>query len=103
MAQTQPLRILCLGDSLTEGYTLYGMEFSPYSRSMQNTLEMYFMGREEAGGWRGESKGVLIEGESVGGKDVQVVTDGMSGQLVLEGGEDGFLGRMEGRCAFDSF
>ena len=63
---------------------------------------MYFMRREEVGAWRGESKGGSVGGESVGGKGVQVVTDGMSGQLVLEGGVDGFLGRMEGRCAFAS-
>ncbi len=33
------LRILCFGDSLTEGYYNYGTAFSPYSDTMERTME----------------------------------------------------------------
>lgn len=35
------LRILCLGDSLTEGYTRFGTVWAPYSASMKDMLEQY--------------------------------------------------------------
>ncbi|KAK0108547.1 hypothetical protein ONS95_003347 [Cadophora gregata] len=65
-----PLRILCFGDSLTEGYSMYGMHWSPYSKTLQTALEEQ-LGSE----WK-----------------VEIETDGVSGQLVTTG----FRRRMEG-------
>jgi hypothetical protein len=70
----ESLRILCLGDSLTEGYTMSGVSFAPYSETLEKRLK-----------------------ES--GRHVTVVTDGISGDLVTMGS---FRRRMERRCkSFD--
>lgn len=36
------VRILCFGDSLTEGYTQYGNMFHPYAHTMMKTLRLAF-------------------------------------------------------------
>jgi len=70
----ESLRILCLGDSLTDGYTMSGVSFAPYSETLEKRLK-----------------------ES--GRHVTVVTDGISGDLVTTGS---FRRRMERRCkSFD--
>ncbi|PVH72044.1 GDSL-like Lipase/Acylhydrolase [Cadophora sp. DSE1049] len=66
----KPLRILCFGDSLTEGYSMYGMQWTPYSETLQTRLDEQ-LGNE----W-----------------NVEIETDGVSGQLVTAG----FKKRMEG-------
>ncbi|KAF7868576.1 hypothetical protein EAF04_005107 [Stromatinia cepivora] len=65
-----PLKILCLGDSLTEGYSQYGTKFSPYSKWMKEVLENKWPDRE-----------------------IEVITDGISGDLLTPPG--GFKRRME--------
>ncbi|PBP19456.1 asparagine amidase a [Diplocarpon rosae] len=60
-----PIHILCFGDSLTKGYSMCGMNFTPYSTAMKKKLE-----------------------ETIGGKgelSFVVDTDGVSGQLVTNG------------------
>jgi lysophospholipase L1-like esterase len=73
MASSKSLNILCFGDSLTAGYSAYGMRFTPYSTWLKT----------------------MLEEELTGVKKVNVDTDGVSGELVLRG----FRGRMEKRCA----
>jgi len=63
------LRILCFGDSLTEGYSQYGSLFTPYSDSMFALLEEKFR------------KGKEKEGEMV---RAEVDTQGVSGESVLD-------------------
>lgn len=63
-------RILCLGDSLTEGYSEPGADFTPYGDSLKAAL-------------------------SKAGKKVDVVTDGESGDQVTAGS---FGRRMTMRC-----
>jgi len=70
----QTLRILCFGDSLTEGYTRMGQNWTPYSEEMKTVLDE-----------RGR-KGLKID----------VITEGRSGELASAGG---FLRRMETACA----
>ncbi|EDN96351.1 predicted protein [Sclerotinia sclerotiorum 1980 UF-70] len=65
-----PLRILCLGDSLTEGYSQYGTQFYPYSKWMKEVL-----------------------GEKWPDREIEVITDGISGDLLTLPG--GFKRRME--------
>ncbi|KAG4027404.1 hypothetical protein MFRU_030g00400 [Monilinia fructicola] len=65
-----PLKILCLGDSLTEGYSNYGTKFTPYSRWMKEVLAKEWPDRE-----------------------IEVITDGISGDLLTPPG--GFKRRME--------
>ncbi|KAL5320392.1 hypothetical protein ACEPPN_011193 [Leptodophora sp. 'Broadleaf-Isolate-01'] len=65
----QPLHILCFGDSLTEGYSMYGMRWTPYSETTKEVLEEQ-LGHE----W-----------------SFDVDTDGVSGQLVTAG----FMRRMD--------
>ncbi|KAH7419702.1 SGNH hydrolase-type esterase domain-containing protein [Cadophora sp. MPI-SDFR-AT-0126] len=66
----KPLHVLCFGDSLTEGYSMYGMQWTPYSETLQTRLDEQ-LGNE----WK-----------------VNIDTDGVSGQLVTAG----FRKRMEG-------
>jgi hypothetical protein len=75
MATTkQPLRILCFGDSLTEGYTDHGISFAPYSDTLLQKLKSHL---------------------SLSSRyNITVDTDGMSGDQVT----GSFLGRMEDRC-----
>lgn len=69
-------RILCFGDSLTEGYTRGGAVFEPYSVAFKTLLKKC--------GWA-----------------VSVVTDGESGDRVTDGS---FEWRMKKRCkSFISF
>jgi lysophospholipase L1-like esterase len=74
MANKRPLRILCFGDSLTEGYNNYGLRMDPYSTTMQELLEAQLGGEYE----------------------IEVETDGESGELVTRG----FEGRMRAWCMF---
>lgn len=73
-----PLRILCFGDSLTAGYSKFGLIHAPYSKVLKAELEIKF--------WAGEKK-----------RKVDVTTDGQSGDLVTVGV---FRGRMNAKCAF---
>ncbi|KAF7912985.1 uncharacterized protein EAF01_002006 [Botrytis porri] len=69
-SKLSPLRILCLGDSLTEGYSQFGTKFSPYSKWMKEVLVEKWPDRA-----------------------IEVITDGVSGDLVTPPG--GFKRRME--------
>ena len=57
------VRILCFGDSLTEGYYNYGMAFSPYSETMERTIEWELNGGGDKG-WSVEVR--FEEGDTVG-------------------------------------
>lgn len=70
MTGSYPNRILCLGDSLTEGYTQQGTTFTPYSETLKAALQK-------------------------SGRQVDVVTDGESGDQVTAGS---FGWRMSVRC-----
>ncbi|CAL3973261.1 unnamed protein product [Diplocarpon coronariae] len=61
----RPIHILCFGDSLTAGYSMYGMKFTPYSAIMKKTLEGTIGGKGEL--------------------HFHVDTNGVSGQLVTNG------------------
>jgi hypothetical protein len=74
----QPLRILCFGDSLTEGYSQHGLTFTPYSETLLQTLQQSSIG----GHW-----------------EIEVDTDGMSGDAVTYG----FRDRMEEHCIYFPF
>ncbi|KAH7364741.1 SGNH hydrolase-type esterase domain-containing protein [Rhexocercosporidium sp. MPI-PUGE-AT-0058] len=63
------LHILCFGDSLTEGYSMYGMQWTPYSETTKEVLEERLSDK-----W-----------------SFDIDTDGVSGQLVTAG----FKKRME--------
>ncbi|KAK3397559.1 SGNH hydrolase-type esterase domain-containing protein [Sordaria brevicollis] len=63
MPAPKKLRILCFGDSLTEGYSGWGSRFTPYSAKLGEMLQMAFPD-----------------------VDVEIVTDGVSGDLVTEEG-----------------
>lgn len=76
--KSEPLRVLCFGDSLTEGYSKFGLIMTPYSNVLTSELEVKF--------WAGENK-----------RKVEVVTDGQSGDLVTAGI---FRGRMTSKCGF---
>ncbi|KAI9645519.1 hypothetical protein NHQ30_006261 [Ciborinia camelliae] len=65
-----PLKILCLGDSLTQGYSEYGTKFTPYSKWMKEVLVKKWPDRE-----------------------IEVITDGSSEDLLTPPG--GFSRRME--------
>ncbi|KAK1780672.1 SGNH hydrolase-type esterase domain-containing protein [Copromyces sp. CBS 386.78] len=64
------LRILCFGDSLTEGYSGWGSCFTPYSTKLQEMLRMAFPDVE-----------------------VEIETDGLSGDMVTDRGS--FSARMK--------
>ena len=68
------LRILCFGDSLTEGYSAWGTRFTPYSTKLGDMLRMAFPDVE-----------------------VEIVTDGRSGDLVVED-KGNFLYRFRRHC-----
>lgn len=71
MADRQPLRILCFGDSLTAGYTAMGSRFHPYSKKLADMVAMAFPDL-----------------------DVQTFTSGKSGDTVRHG----FKYRIEDIC-----
>ena len=81
----QPFHILCFGDSLTEGYSLFGLKKTPYSRWMKEILD------------------VRLEGEYI----VFVETDGVSGQCVVGDSDSDRVGpferRMRAQCEFEPF
>ena len=79
--KAQPLRILCFGDSLTDGYSKLGLLKTPYSKFLEMELEIKF--------WAGGAK-----------RKVEVVTDGQSGDLVTMGT---FGRRMKENCLYISF
>ena len=74
--KSPPLRILCFGDSLTEGYSKFGLIMAPYSRVLKTELQIKF--------WAGSNK-----------RNVEVATDGQSGDLVTVGT---FRARMSAKC-----
>jgi hypothetical protein len=76
------LRILCLGDSLTAGYTAFGTTFTPYAGVMKDALQAWFNKRAER-----RSDRIMVE----------TVVDGVSGDLI-DGGT--FRRRIEKRCGF---
>ena len=73
MANLKKLRILCFGDSLTEGYSGWGSSFTPYSEKLEEMLTMAFPD-----------------------VDVEIETDGLSGDMVT--GRAAFLARMKLHC-----
>lgn len=125
MIEKKTLRILCFGDSLTEGYTNYGLVFRPYSTTLKTVLSWELDGKRGLESWGGDDivstssreggkeKGRVegndeglglndeeAEGEGKGehGKErweIEVVTKGVSGEMVGEMGE-----RMRGVCEF---
>jgi lysophospholipase L1-like esterase len=70
----KPLKILCFGDSLTEGYTLHGTSYAPYSNTLEKVLYEKLSGEE----W-----------------DISVEEQGVSGDLVMFMG-----GRMGEICKY---
>jgi len=70
----KPFRILCFGDSLTEGYTHHGLSFAPYSHTLLEKLRTNLSLSSQY--------------------NIAIDTDGMSGDQVT----GSFLGRMEDRC-----
>jgi hypothetical protein len=76
------LRILCFGDSLTEGYSRFGTIYTPYSTTMKKSLAVKFT----AGG-----------NPEVEERLIDVVTDGQSGDFITMGTFQGRIGR---RCGF---
>ena len=76
--KSESLRVLCFGDSLTEGYSKFGLIMTPYSKVLKTELEVKF--------WAGKDK-----------RNVEIVTDGQSGDLVIPGT---FRGRMTSKCRF---
>jgi hypothetical protein len=83
------LRILCLGDSLTAGYSCYGMVLSPYSTTFKESL-VQLLDNED---YREKNKGR--------GPSIEVVTDGKSGDLVSAAGT--FEERMRSRSPFPCY
>ncbi len=76
MESKKPLRILCFGDSLTEGYTQYGLNFTPYSDTLLDKLRSNL---------------------SISTRyNISIDTDGMSGDQVT----GGFLTRMKECCTY---
>jgi lysophospholipase L1-like esterase len=74
METKTPLRILCFGDSLTEGYTQHGLNFAPYSETLLDKLRSNLSLSTRY--------------------NISIDTDGMSGDQVT----GGFLTRMKDRC-----
>jgi lysophospholipase L1-like esterase len=72
------LRVLCFGDSLTEGYSQFGLVMTPYSETLKTELDVKF--------WAGKEK-----------RKVKVATDGESGDRVITGS---FKDRMNAQCGF---
>lgn len=69
----ETLRILCFGDSLTAGYTHYGLEHYPYSDYLEKTLQKFLPSTK-----------------------INIDNAGLSGDRVKAGL---FLCRIEGKCA----
>ncbi|PMD13280.1 SGNH hydrolase [Hyaloscypha hepaticicola] len=76
MESKKPLRILCFGDSLTEGYTQHGMDFTPYSDTLLDKLRANLSLSTRY--------------------NISIDTDGMSGDQVT----GGFLVRMKKRYEY---
>jgi lysophospholipase L1-like esterase len=74
MESKKPLRILCFGDSLTEGYTQHGLHYHPYSDTLLDKLRADLSLSTRY--------------------NISVDTDGMSGDQVT----GGFRRRMQDRC-----
>jgi lysophospholipase L1-like esterase len=74
----EPLTILCFGDSLTAGYSKFGLIMAPYSRVLKTELEVMFWARKDK-------------------RKIEVTTDGQSGDLVTVGS---FKQRMSAKCWF---
>lgn len=72
----RPLRILCFGDSLTEGYSAMGWSMTPYSRWMEEYLN------------------AKVDNEY----EIKVETDGKSGDCV----RTGFETRIQRHCEIPS-
>ncbi|CAG8961910.1 hypothetical protein HYFRA_00013710 [Hymenoscyphus fraxineus] len=77
------LKILCFGDSLTEGYTNWGMIYKPYSATLRNMLENGLNSpnsdeKKNDDGVRGGT------GKDVKEWDIEITTKGVSGQLVRD-------------------
>jgi hypothetical protein len=72
------IRILCFGDSLTEGYSCFGNRFDPYSLTMKRILESKSLAKKQS-------------------NTFEIVTDGQSGDLI-DGGS--FVRRIGKRCLF---
>jgi hypothetical protein len=68
----ESIRILCFGDSLTEGYSYYGQEFTPYAGNMKAWLHAAWPATK-----------------------VTVDVDGLSGDRVARGS---FLSRITAKC-----
>lgn len=66
------IRILCFGDSLTAGYSLFGLKFTPYAETLRPWLEA---------SWP-QTK-------------LYIDVDGLSGDRVVSGS---FLSRIESKC-----
>ncbi|KAM3084713.1 hypothetical protein ACMFMG_003171 [Clarireedia jacksonii] len=77
MADSTPLKILCLGDSLTEGYSCFGLQFTPYSGTMKEVLQKRWPDRE-----------------------IEVITDGLSADTVTEP-EGKFMERLKSHFPSD--
>ncbi len=98
---TQSLNILCFGDSLTEGYSMYGMMFTPYSETLEERLNSLLNDTEEEVDKEPEEK-PSGNGDSYQEKnekkeqewDIVIDTDGVSGELVTKG----FERRMQRTC-----
>jgi hypothetical protein len=78
ISEPPPLRILCFGDSLTAGYSKFGLIHAPYSKVLKTELEIKFWAREKK-------------------RKVDVAMDGQSGDLVTVGI---FRQRMDVKCVF---
>jgi hypothetical protein len=78
MESKKPLRILCFGDSLTEGYTQHGLHYTPYSNTLLDKLRSNLSLSTRY--------------------NISIDTDGMSGDQVT----GGFLTRMQDRCTHPS-
>ncbi len=66
------LRILCFGDSLTAGYTRYGLEFHPYADHLRVGLQ-----------------------HMLSSSDIEIIVAGFSGDQV----QGGYLPRIKAKCA----
>ena len=73
ISNPQSLRILAFGNSLTAGYTSYGLTYHPYAGELRSTLQKYL-----------PSTNIVID------------VDGLSGDLVSPPGR--FLDRIRAKC-----
>ncbi|CAG8977590.1 hypothetical protein HYALB_00008366 [Hymenoscyphus albidus] len=81
------LKILCFGDSLTEGYTNWGMIFKPYSDTLRNVLEkgLNSPNSPKSSDSREKKNEDRVRGgtgkEAVKEWDIEITTKGVSDQL----------------------